>query len=282
MIKCVYGNDKRVALSRAQVVAAWDQTKRPAPGRRRRHQHDLRTREGLAIVDRCARSAAHAKWAHRLLSRQPGSPMIERRRAERFHLVDAGVGSLRMVQDVEILQLGSTRAVVIAPGPLPRGERLLLEIPAALDAPPCTLLVRVLDNRVVMDDGSLRRQVHLKMVQAPARGWRFEAARTRRRGLVMGALLRRIPVRLVEASTAGCIFDSPSVVVDGAVGFVRMRTSIDERSEAVRIKRSSKTSNLVWPYRLAAEFLTLGPPSPDSLRGLATIMSVGSPAATYR
>jgi hypothetical protein len=33
---------------------------------------------------------------------------------------------------------------------------------------------------------------------------------------------------------------------------------------------------------MAAEFLTLGPTSPDSLRGLATIMSLGSPAATER
>lgn len=282
MITCVYGSDKRVALSRAQAVAAWDQTKRPAPGRRRRHPHDVRTREGLAIVGECARSAAHAEWAHRLLSQQSGTPMIERRRAERVHLVNPGVGSLRTMQDVEIARLGSHHAVVIAPAPLPCGERMLLEIPVARDAHICTVLVRVVSNRVVMDDGLLRRLVRLQMVPRAPRDRGFEGVQIPRNGSLMGALSRRVPVRLVEASTAGCLFESPSVVLEGAVGFVHMRTVTHDRSEVVRIKRSSETSNPVWPYRTAAEFLTLGPTLPDSLCGLATIMSVGSPAATYR
>jgi hypothetical protein len=206
--------------------------------------------------------------------------MIERRRAERVHLVDPGVGSLRMVQDVEIAQLLSHQAVVIAPGALPCGERLLLEIPVALHARPCTVLARVVDSRVVMNEGGLRYQVRLKTVQSTPGGWRFQGVRMRREGTVMGALLRRVPVRLVEASTAGCVFESPSVVVEGAVGFVQMRTSIDQHSEAVRVRRTSQTSNRIWQYRMAAEFLTFGPASPGSLRGLATIMTVGSPAAT--
>jgi hypothetical protein len=97
---------------------------------------------------------------------------------------------------------------------------------------------------------------------------------------MMGALFRRIPVRVIEASSTGCVFESPAVVLEGAVGFVRMRTATDERSDAVRVRRTSQTSDLVWQYRIAAEFLTLGPTSPESLRGLATVMSVGSSAAT--
>ena len=60
----------------------------------------------------------------------------------------------------------------------------------------------------------------------------------------MGALIRRLPVRVVEASTAGCVFESPSIVVEGAVGFVQMRTSTQEHSEAVRVRRTSQTSDL--------------------------------------
>ena len=211
-----------------------------------------------------------------------GSQMIEHRRAERFHLVDPAVGSLRMVQDVEIAQLRSHHAIVIAPGPLPRGERLLLEIPVARDAHPCTVLVRVVDNRVVMDDGSLRRQVRLQVIERAPRDRGLEGVRIPRGRSVMGALIRRVPVRVVETSTTGCIFESPSIVVEGSVGFVQTRTSTHDRSEAVRVRRTSQSSNSVWQYRMAAEFLTLGPKSPDSFRGLATIMSVGSPAATDR
>ena len=211
-----------------------------------------------------------------------GSQMIEHRRAERFHLVDPAVGSLRMVQDVEIAQLRSRQAIVIAPGPLPRGERLLLEIPVARDAHPCTVLVRVVDNRVVMDDGSLRRQVRLQVIERAPRDRGLEGVRIPRGRSVMGALIRRVPVRVVETSTTGCVFESPSIVIEGSVGFVQTRTSTHDRSEAVRVRRTSQSSNSVWQYRMAAEFLTLGPKSPDSFRGLATIMSVGSPAATYR
>jgi hypothetical protein len=208
--------------------------------------------------------------------------MIERRRAERLHLVDPGVGSLRLVQDVEITQIRSHHAVVIAPFPLPQGERLLLEIPVARNATPCAVLVRVVDNRIVMDDGSLRRQVRLQMVQRAPRDRGFEGVRITRGRSVMGALIRRVPVRVVETSSAGCVFESPSIVIEGAVGFIQTRTSTHDHSEAVRIRRTLQTSNSVWHYRMAAEFLTLGPTSPDSFRGLATVMSVGSPAATYR
>lgn len=205
-----------------------------------------------------------------------GSQMIEHRRAERFPLVHPAVGSLRMVQDVEIARLHSRQAIVIAPGPLPRGERLLLEIPVARGAHPCTVLVRVVHNRVVMDDGSLRRQVCLQVIERAPRDRGLEGVRIPRGRSVMGALIRRVPVRVVEASTTGCVFESPSIVIEGSVGFVQTRTSTHDRSEAVRVRRTSQTSNAVWQYRMAAEFLTLGPKSPDSFCGLATIMSVGS------
>ena len=122
-----------------------------------------------------------------------GSHMIEHRRAERFRLVDPAVGSLRMVQDVEIAQLRSHQAIVIAPGPLPRGERLLLEIPVARDAHPCTVLVRVVNNRVVMDDGSLRRRVRLQVIERAPRDRGLEGVRIPRGQSVMGALIRRGP-----------------------------------------------------------------------------------------
>jgi hypothetical protein len=238
--------------------------------------------EIVPIVCKSVRSL-HARVAGmRVAVRNLGTPMIERRRVERFHLVDAGVGTLRIVQDVEITQLASRHAVVIAPGPLPAGERLLLEIFGECHAPPCTVLVRVLDNRVVMDDGSLRRQVRLEMIPRAPRDLGFQGVQISRGQSAIGALIRRVPVRVVEASTAGCVFDSPSVVVEGSVGFVRLRTIHQEHSEAMRVRRTSKTSDRVWQHRMAAEFLTLGLRSPDmySLRGLAAIMTASAFTAT--
>jgi hypothetical protein len=204
--------------------------------------------------------------------------MIERRRAERVQFVQPGVGSLRLVQDVQIARLGSHYAVVVVPERLPWGERLLLEISVGRDDQPCRELVRVAGNRAVMDEGSLRWVARLKMVQRAPRV-EFEAARSARCSAI-GALIRRVPVRIVEASCAGCVFESPSALSEGTVGFVQTRTMTQECSEAVRVRRTSETSDVAWPYRIAAEFLTLGPVSPESLRGLATVMSVGSPATT--
>jgi hypothetical protein len=72
------------------------------------------------------------------------------------------------------------------------------------------------------------------------------------------------------------VFESPFAVNEGTVGFLQTRTATHDCSEAVRVRRMSETSDSAWAYRMAAEFLTLGPVSLDSLRGLATIMSVGS------
>jgi hypothetical protein len=205
--------------------------------------------------------------------------MIERRRAERVHFVQPGVGSLRLVQDVEILRLGPHQAIGVVPGRLPSGERLLLEIRLTRDAKPSTVLVRVVGDQPVTDEGTLRWRVRFKMIQGVPRD-AFGATRSTPRQSVMAALIRRVPVRVVEASTGGCQFESPSALGEGTVGFVQTRTTTADCSEAVRVKRMSETSDLAWPYRMAAEFLTLGPATPDSLRGLATIMSVGSPATT--
>jgi hypothetical protein len=280
----VYRGEEHRDASRAQASAAWDQTKRLTTGRCDRRQDEAcgcGRDKNAATIEEFARSAPRLERARTLLLAPDGNQMIERRRAERCHLVDPGVGTMRMVQDIEIVHLGSNQAVVIAAGPLPRGERLLLEIPVARHSSPCTVLVRVIDNRVVMDDGSLRRQVRLQPVQRISRGRGFLGVTIPQGRSIMGALIRRVPVRIMEASTAGCVFESPTLVIEGAVGFVQMRTSTEDCSEAVRVRRTSQTFNAVWQYRMAAEFLTLGPTSPQSLRGLATVMTVGPRVATH-
>jgi hypothetical protein len=198
--------------------------------------------------------------------------MIERRQGSRAQFVQPGVGSLRLVQDVQIARLGSHHVVVIVPLQLQQGERLMLEIWLAQDAKPYTVLVHVVSNQLVMDEGSLRWRARLKMVQ-PVPRWRVAGGHVGPNRRLIGALIRRVPVRVVEASTAGCLFESPFPVSEGTVGFLQTRTAARNCSEAVRVRRMSEASDPAWAYRMAAEFLTLGPVSLDSLRGLATIMS---------
>ena len=267
----VSGGKRPVGSSRDQAVAAGDQTKRPAPGRRER---SAVSRSCVRFIE-CMRTSLACPTGTPVAARQVGSPMIERRQAARMQFVQPGVGSLRLVQDVQIARLGSHHAVVIVPRQLQEGERLLLEIWVSHDAKPYTVLVHVVSNQLVMDEGSLRWQARLKMVQPVPRGG-FGGVHVGPDRRLIGALIRRVPVRVVEASTAGCVFESPFAVNEGTVGFLQTRTATHDCSEAVRVRRMSETSDSAWAYRMAAEFLTLGPVSLDSLRGLATIMSVGS------
>jgi hypothetical protein len=48
-------------------------------------------------------------------------------------------------------------------------------------------------------------------------------------------------------------------------------------TEAVRICRSSSNPDPLWSHRTSAQFLTLGPASLATVRGIATIMAVGPP-----
>jgi len=50
------------------------------------------------------------------------------------------------------------------------------------------------------------------------------------------------------------------------------------RTEAVRVLRTERAGG-DWPFRMAVEFLTLAPLSPDSLRGIAAVVATGAPSA---
>ena len=202
--------------------------------------------------------------------------MVDRRGATRFLLTDPGVGSLRLIQDVVITGFDHEQATVEPSVAIPRGERLLLEF-AESHGGVVSVLVLAIRTRAVVNDGRLSRQVLLQFVRRIGEIGQTGGLDQRQWPAppVVGALVRRVPVRLVDVSVSGCRFDSPACIEDGTVGFLDVTNHERRHSEAVRTRRTSLTEGLVWPYRTAAQFLTLGPASPDSLRGVVTIMAVG-------
>jgi len=202
--------------------------------------------------------------------------MTERRRDERVRIVGPSVGVFRVVQDVDIQRFSGDDVFVIAASPIPRGERLLLESPQAGQADARSLLVRALENRVYVEHGVLRWVVRLALTP------RLGESEPQIDGTQLGsaeratsAVVRRVPIRLVEASRSGCRFQSPASIDVGTVGFVELRTSERCHSEALRVNRESRTRERIWPYAMAGDFLTIGPVSLESLRGVATIIAVG-------
>ena len=207
--------------------------------------------------------------------------MNDRRRGERNILSQPGMGTVRVTQDVEVTSLDSTEAAVITTQTLPVGERVLLEIPDERSAISKARLFRTVKTRFVFKDGRLRREVQLSIIGhtglPEARGT-TEPIRPMT-GPMIAAISRRVPVRLVEVSTSGCLCDAPTPLEEGSVGFVEVRTPGQHRTEAVRILRTHRAGGSSWPYRMAVEFLTLAPLSPDSLRGIAAVIATGAPSA---
>jgi hypothetical protein len=209
--------------------------------------------------------------------------MNERRRGQRNIFTQPGMGTVRVSQDVEVTRLNGTEAAVIATQSLPIGERVLLEIPDERSKVSKARLVRTVKTRFVLKDGRLRREVQLSIIGhtgVPDRAEPTDPADALSPSVV-GAVSRRVPVRLVEVSASGCLWDACAPLDEGSVGFVEVRTPGHHRTEAVRILRTERAGASAWPYRMAVEFLTLAPLSPDSLRGVAAVVATGMPS-THR
>jgi len=199
-----------------------------------------------------------------------GFSMSERRRGHRIPFVAPGMGTLRVTQDVEVSRLDSVHAAVVTVQPLPAGERVLLEIPGEGGAVSARL-ARTGKSRFTLKDGRLQREIQLSMIGnavVPDASERGEEPTP-----FVAAVSRRMPVRLVEVSASGCLWDAPAPLEEGRVGYVEVRTAYHYHSEAVRIVRTFRPAGSQWPYRMAVEFLTLAPLSPESLRGVAAIVA---------
>jgi len=191
------------------------------------------------------------------------------------------MGTVRVTQDVEVTRLDSMEAAVITTQTLPLGERVLLEIPDERSAISKARLFRTVKTRFIFKDGRLRREVQLSIIGhtgVPEARAATEPIRMSGSPMI-AAIIRRVPVRLVEVSASGCLCDAPTPLEEGSVGFVEVRTPGQHRTEAVRILRTQRAGGTSWPYRMAVEFLTLAPLSTESLRGIAAVIATGTPSA---
>ena len=188
------------------------------------------------------------------------------------------MGSFRVAQDVEIIHFDGQSAVIVAGSGIPSGERLLLDIPDDGVGDAQTRLVLAGDHFVRMVDDAPQREVSLRIVPRegeaePSSESQFRLAGAARGRPVIGSIVRRVPVRLLEVSVSGGLWEAPVPFDAGTVGFLETQSADGRHSDAVRIRSSSRLAGMVWQHRAAVEFLTLGPPSPASLRGVATLFA---------
>ena len=184
--------------------------------------------------------------------------MTDRRSATRLVVRERAIGGLRVLQDVEIERVGPEEITIVSGTPIPRGEHMRLEVLSA-DRMPRRVTVRAVECRALIGAARVQQRVRLQVVGQIT----DEYAGTRSR---VGALVRRVPVRLLDISTSGCLFECPTSVDEGTVGFLDVTLEGRPHAEAIRVCRSTRLRALPWPCRLGAEFLMLAPPAPASLR----------------
>ena len=84
--------------------------------------------------------------------------------------------------------------------------------------------------------------------------------------VLLAALIRHVPLRLLDVSPDGCLFASPALIDVGTVGRLDVMLRDGHRVHAVRVCRSVRRKGRSWPYQVAAQLLILGAPAPASGR----------------
>ena len=92
-----------------------------------------------------------------------------------------------------------------------------------------------------------------------------------RTGPRVGALVRRLAIRVVNISSVGCLLESTLPVEEGTVALLALHIGGRRCVDAVRITRVVRLAGGVWAYRLGAELLALTPPNGATLRRVALL-----------
>lgn len=98
----------------------------------------------------------------------------------------------------------------------------------------------------------------------------------------VGALVRRLAIRVVNISPVGCLLESTLPVEEGTVALLALHVGGRRYVDAVRITRVVRLKGGIWTYRLGAELLTLAPPSGATLRRVALLQGAELAGAEAR
>jgi hypothetical protein len=205
--------------------------------------------------------------------------VINRRRTPRAAANNAA-GTVRLLNDVEIEHLTGTAITVLSETHVPRGERMILWAPAE-DGGEVTLRVRAVSRQTVVES-TLRHRVRFEVDAIgtgsigarPASG--VSAARR------LGAIVREVPIRLLEISEGGGLIESPVRLAEGTVGWLSVSGQDAPHQEIVRVCRSDERPERFWRWVSGVEFLTLEPAPAASLRRNMALFTTSGVEANER
>jgi hypothetical protein len=193
--------------------------------------------------------------------------MSDRRRTSRFVVPDFTDATFRIMQDVCIERSTADQVILVSEMPLRTGEDMLLELPRELGTRSVTR-GEVVSCTTVWVGAARRYRVALRTASARDGGRDARPVAPPAALPALGVLIRRVPVRLHDVSSTGCLLESIDALGEGAVGQLEIHFNDTEHQEPIRICRSSTVSGTAWAWRSGAHFLSLNAPLASSVRNI--------------
>jgi len=205
--------------------------------------------------------------------------MIGRRSHPRLSLGQAWPGAVRLLRDIAVCRTAEAELLAVSQSPGVIGERMSLELIASVGT--IALRVQVLDSRPVMVDGALRHQVRLGIVgetasDLPHHGVQHDGRTRVAVADAIDALLlasdvvavvgRHMPIRLIDLSMSGCLFESWVRLDVGTHATVRVAHDGREFTDDVRVARTQHSAGSSGLFHVGAEFLWTNAPTEQSMR----------------
>ena len=85
-------------------------------------------------------------------------------------------------------------------------------------------------------------------------------------GALTGALVKRVPVTVVNLSRGGCLIQTAAPLEPGLVGVLAVNAGNVAKSEAIRVAHASRRPGASMPFSAGMEFLVLDTAGVASIR----------------
>ena len=169
-----------------------------------------------------------------------------------------------MEKQVVLERYSDNELWVVSDTPARQDEMLTLDRVGS--SPPLSMPVRVASADVVMRDGVPQHRMQLTMVQ---QNELLDPP------LMLGVLVRTVPVRVVEVSRSGCLLHTHSNVEEGMTGELSLDTGGHGCIDHVKVTRCAGSDEEGSTYSLGVEFSSPRRDASGSLRpGVSKISDV--------
>jgi hypothetical protein len=212
--------------------------------------------------------------------------MADRRRTSRFVVPDYAHGIFRLMQDVTVENVHDDLVVLLSDVALKAGEELILELPRAMGMRSLVYVHVVSCSPLGFGDARRYRAVlrSAQTLEPPSSPSRPEARYVTPQAALpaIGVLIRRIPVRVRDVSTSGCLLETSDPLNEGAVGQLEVALDGDVLREPLRVCRASRVAGSPWPWRAGGHFLGIEAPPPASVRNVVARFEIIDELAQVR